>query len=219
MAIAHLCIQCGFDLARIRAQRDPHYHLPLVVCPRCAHACVRRMHPLQRAWRTFLRMDRAIWLLFWHAALMLLLIVLNVSVVVLLAQNAASPTEWYWIQRVTLGYSFVFQIGTGMWLTVGFAHLRARWVWPAWIAIIGVLSNMDFIVYEIHRAIGSTDGPDMPDDMAGLFLFRIVTLAGAMAVAALGIPLGHGVRRSYRIHRRQRWRKRRVRMRKLRIAA
>lgn len=39
---SHLCIACGHDLTYLRAPPDPHYHLPVVVCPGCATACVRR---------------------------------------------------------------------------------------------------------------------------------------------------------------------------------
>lgn len=37
----------------MRAQREPHYGLMLVVCPTCTRACVRRRHPLQAGWRRF----------------------------------------------------------------------------------------------------------------------------------------------------------------------
>lgn len=53
MPLAHACISCGTSLSRVRAQRDPHYGLPLVVCPTCTRACVRRRHPLQAGWRRF----------------------------------------------------------------------------------------------------------------------------------------------------------------------
>ncbi len=51
MPVAHACISCGTSLSRVRARRDPHYGLPLVVCPTCTRACVRRRHPLQAGWR------------------------------------------------------------------------------------------------------------------------------------------------------------------------
>ncbi len=60
MAISHLCLGCGFDLARVRTRPDPHYALPLVVCPDCGDAAVRRVHPLQLGWRAFLRVPASI---------------------------------------------------------------------------------------------------------------------------------------------------------------
>ena len=42
MAISHVCLSCGLDLARVRALLEPHYALPVVVCPDCGWATVRR---------------------------------------------------------------------------------------------------------------------------------------------------------------------------------
>ena len=61
MAIAHVCLGCGFDLARVRAGADPHYGLPLIICPQCTTATIRRKHPLQKGFRFCLRLD---WTLF-----------------------------------------------------------------------------------------------------------------------------------------------------------
>jgi len=43
--IAHTCASCGFDLSRTPAPIDPHYALPIVICPTCRAAVVRREHP------------------------------------------------------------------------------------------------------------------------------------------------------------------------------
>ncbi len=42
MAISHVCLSCGLDLARVRARLEPRYALPIVVCPDCGWAAVRR---------------------------------------------------------------------------------------------------------------------------------------------------------------------------------
>ncbi|MCC6320729.1 MAG: hypothetical protein IT438_04750 [Phycisphaerales bacterium] len=42
MPIAHACASCGHDLTRIPAPLDAHYALPIVVCPLCSAAVVRR---------------------------------------------------------------------------------------------------------------------------------------------------------------------------------
>lgn len=42
MPLAHTCTSCGLDLSRIAAPLDPIYRLPIVVCPECRAAVVRR---------------------------------------------------------------------------------------------------------------------------------------------------------------------------------
>lgn len=48
------------ELAGIRAAPDPHYGLPIVVCPRCAYACVRTKHPDIEFWRGFRRLQNSV---------------------------------------------------------------------------------------------------------------------------------------------------------------
>jgi hypothetical protein len=60
MSLAHVCLGCGFDLARQRPRNEPYYGLPLIVCPRCATASVRRKHPIAVRWRQVRRVDWAL---------------------------------------------------------------------------------------------------------------------------------------------------------------
>ncbi|MCZ6851559.1 MAG: hypothetical protein O7F17_07955, partial [Planctomycetota bacterium] len=60
MAIAHVCMQCGMALTRLRPSRDPHYRLPMVTCPTCGQASVRRRHPIQQRWRAFTRAQTSV---------------------------------------------------------------------------------------------------------------------------------------------------------------
>jgi hypothetical protein len=46
VAISHVCMGCGLDLARVRAAPDPHYGLPLVTCPRCAGLFALALAPI-----------------------------------------------------------------------------------------------------------------------------------------------------------------------------
>lgn len=48
------------ELAKIRAIPDPHYALPIVVCPRCEHASVRTRHPDIQYWRDFRRLHSSL---------------------------------------------------------------------------------------------------------------------------------------------------------------
>lgn len=55
VARSHICLGCGTELAHVAAPPDRHYGLPVVVCPRCTLACVRRPFAGRARWRTFLR--------------------------------------------------------------------------------------------------------------------------------------------------------------------
>ena len=55
MPIAHVCQRCGEGLGRIRPQREPHYGLRVVRCPRCDWTCVRRKSPATESWHALLR--------------------------------------------------------------------------------------------------------------------------------------------------------------------
>lgn len=60
MPKSHICPSCLVELARIRAVPDPHYGLPVVVCPGCKTACVRTKHPDRVFWRSYHRTNIAI---------------------------------------------------------------------------------------------------------------------------------------------------------------
>lgn len=59
-ASSHVCLSCGIDQRRTRAIVEPHYGLPLVTCPSCGAHSVRRLHPILRRWRQFLRLAPSI---------------------------------------------------------------------------------------------------------------------------------------------------------------
>jgi hypothetical protein len=60
MAIAHHCLACGTDLARVRVDRMNPYHLPLVHCPRCGTSAVRERDQLVALWRRVRRIVLAV---------------------------------------------------------------------------------------------------------------------------------------------------------------
>ena len=61
---SHICPSCLMELSTVRALADPHYGLPVVVCPRCSLACVRTKHPDQAFWQRFRRRWGALRLIF-----------------------------------------------------------------------------------------------------------------------------------------------------------
>ncbi len=61
---SHICPSCLTELARVRPITDPHYGLPIVVCPGCTTACVRTPHPDQQFWRSVRRFRQGLRQLF-----------------------------------------------------------------------------------------------------------------------------------------------------------
>jgi hypothetical protein len=60
MPISHICPTCLTEFARVRAVPDPHYGLPVVVCPGCNKGVVRVRHPDRAYWREMRRLRKSL---------------------------------------------------------------------------------------------------------------------------------------------------------------
>jgi hypothetical protein len=218
MAIAHVCIGCGSDLARLRPRREPHYGLNLVTCPGCGLASVRRRHPVWSGWRRGRRAGVSIVVLAARLIITLFLSALNVFAALgLLAlyndmqRGGSAPPGYAAFFVLMLG---LLALVTGVWLTAGFEHI-ARWKvvigWLAWMALI-------LVVLSLHGPLGRELDPRGWLDHAPSVTAWIAEglqhvampatfAAGLMLLAALpGIFLGHGLLWLTRLVRRARWR-------------
>jgi hypothetical protein len=223
MAISHLCLVCGMDLARRRAQRDPHYGLPIVTCPQCGAVAVRRTHPLQRHWRRFLRVKTSLgWFAFQLSALGgLAALVVAVCVRfdgVLLRGGFDGGAGEAWFE---LFASFaLLPIALGAWLTAGLAHWRRGVAWGAFAALTAVLLSVDVLLApaltQLARAGGSAIEPIAGE--TSRCAARLAVLAAIMTLAAAGIPAGRLTLLLHDRFRRSRWRARRRRLRATRWA-
>lgn len=135
MAIAHVCIQCGLDLARVRPQSrrdDPYYGLPLVICRRCGHSAVRRKHPLQQKWRHLRRLFLALLVIGLQIAAAQVAGAATIAFVVGAASEEFEIPHDQDVQYAIAAAFVAIALFTGAWLTVGFRHLRWYFVWPGW---------------------------------------------------------------------------------------
>jgi len=147
------------ELCRVRAVPDPVYALPVVVCPRCADASVRRRHPTAEGWRTFIRL-RVAWGLF---ALRLLLLVVFTLLFCAFLHELRMDLNRSWpalraalesseagtgirrvLARTGLMWSLIgwacYSTGLGAWLVAGFGHWRWWAVIAAWAAaMLGIV--------------------------------------------------------------------------------
>lgn len=204
MAISHVCLSCGLDLARIRAAREPHYGLMLVRCPGCATASVRRRHPLVELWRSFRRFDWSVTVMAVNAALFggLAAGMLG-GLLYVLKESADLPFVELWRRHwFGLGFSLtVWPLAAGTWLTVGLGHWRRLAAWitfgsivAAGVAVAGVVIAVDDLE-AVFRETGAW--PSLADLAvgAGDTVLRGWTLLFLMMLGAVaGVPPGLAIR-------------------------
>ncbi len=218
MAISHLCLSCGFDLARVRARPDPHYALPLVSCPDCGTAAVRRMHPSLRAWRTVVRLKTSLAVLVFQLALLIGFASAVVAVCVLVGEEwvrgelAVSDRLELIVAILAFG---VLPVLLGTWLTAGLSHVKRLRAWLAFAILALVLISLDCVGEPVARHLLDGCGLSLQqtDFRWDRFGARLVLLAAIMTTAIAGIPPGMLVRAGYRQWRCRSWRARRRRLR------
>ncbi len=223
MAISQLCNECGADLGRVRARRDPHYGLPLVMCPYCSTAAVRRRHPTAQRWRELKRLSVPLSIIILQLAALSGL--LSLVAVVCFEFGDKLDRAGIHLQHpdgpIILGLALcALPIAVGAWLTAGLHHWRR---WAAWclFTFLAVLTlSFDCLV-----------GPAITQGSIDLGLSvgylecdfeiwrdRMLILVAMMIVASIGIPVGKLLMWGFGHTRRRLWRARRKRLRARRVA-
>jgi len=141
--IAHSCASCGLDLSRTPAPIDPHYALPIVICPGCRTAVIRREHPTM-AWSRWLR----------RAAFSLLSLFIRAGGTLAIATVVIAMSEALWpdLRRGLVDSSrprevlIVMMITwllasciSGFWTGLLFTHWSVRRLALAWLAFLFLL--------------------------------------------------------------------------------
>jgi hypothetical protein len=238
MAISHICLRCGMDLARVRAVPDPHYRLPVAVCPGCGGVTVRRPDAIVMGYRRARRLFSALLALGAQAVVGAGLLTAQASITYGIVREcrdmqAAMPDLLaamlgrggnerltVWIHEsdglMVLIMWTCMCVGAGLWLTAGLAHL-SRIVWPVWTALLLAVTCLDRFIRPVQLAFAWCIGVEPPAAIRHVDLADRVTLALAgVAIATLGIPLGRGLRRLEHARRRHGRTRLRSRLRRLR---
>lgn len=226
MAIAHVCLGCGADLARIHVIRDPHYRLPIVICPGCSHVCVRRVDPILQRWRTFQPAAAALCALSVQLLIVLLLATATAGVVDAVPDILPAPISgnvfdlldnqsiWAMVVCVTL------PVLTGIWMTTGLGHWRpwlARAVWGLLIAGLLSWDVLRLASETIGNELGIVPGIGAKAHLKLAFydwILRIVVLFVFLMMTFAGSPLGAVLLKIHAQRHNSRWSRRRARLRR-----
>ncbi len=226
MAIAHVCLGCGADLARIHVIRDPHYRLPIVTCPGCRHACVRRVDPILQRWRAFQPAAAALCALFAQLLIVLFLAAATALVVhvvpgllpVPISGNVFDLLDNQSISTIVVGVTL--PVLTGIWMTAGLGHWRtwlARAVWGLLIAGLLSWDVLRLASETIGNELGIVSGVGAEAHLKLAFydwLLRVLVLFVFLMMTFAGSPLGAVLLKIHAQRQNRRWSRRRARLRR-----
>ena len=157
VAMEHTCHVCGRALGRVLAPLDPIYKLPVVVCPGCGVACVRRRHPLGTGWRAFQRMRATVAGLAWRVFVAASMVAITIGLAAMVSETWRGISLWELLKDVRAGgpepetiaswrenfgpaiagVAGAWSVAAGATLAAGLGHVRRRWmVWGALIAAV-----------------------------------------------------------------------------------
>lgn len=219
MAIEHSCASCGTPLTKVRAPADPIYHFPVVVCPTCSLASVRRTHPIAAQWRHARRCAATAAGLLWRSALYAGLLLFGWIAVSTLTESIgnlslptfarmyADPDAADQIDRwrdaygpAMLGLYAAWFIVFGAAITAAFAHVRRAWI--PWCVMFAVLLGAPLLgslimVAENAAIVRSNEG--VWQELRSrwhVIAPEMTNLALGLVLAPLGIPIGLRLRRA-----------------------
>ncbi|MCA9293165.1 MAG: hypothetical protein KDA20_05065 [Phycisphaerales bacterium] len=129
-------------MCKLCAPLDPHYHLPIVQCPKCNTAAVRR--PARAPWR---RTMRSIWWMAWQSVMGLLVFLMTWSVIANLnLREARAELRYDPLMTASLLAVAIALVLTGAWFGRALRHIRLLQLllgWGALLTVIAVLTSID----------------------------------------------------------------------------
>ena len=220
------------ELAHLAAPPDEHYGLPVVVCPRCTLASVRRPFAGMARWRTFLRTVATSRRLIFGAWMFCLLTLLGTVVCAGIANGLGNAfrgqplgaifdpsdlvrsrlhnwwiREGFWVVPVWAAVWSALGLLSGVW----FSHWRVRWYLPAMIALAASVFAVPAIL--LGLAHWAHDGTPVLDvmlhelrDLNGLASF-VIPLASGLLLSSLMLHIGSRAGRRFSTDRGLRSRK------------
>lgn len=230
-------MSCGNDLSRIRAPLDPRIGMPVVTCPACGAACVRRHATALASRRRFRRAFAVGVHLFTRVPVALALVGGTIAMCAVMRQTQSQTGMSPWEGLLaTLGFGDpdlievwrgqagpVVIVATICWgtlvgaiVTGGLVHVRRRWaVWASLIgavlACFGVWSLVEGV--SIAKRAGQAGPITLYPVMTETMTHFSTTLAYIAPVLVAGVPLGLLARASVRAREARRFTRLRQRIR------
>ena len=214
---SHTCPSCLTELGRIRAVPDPHYGLPVVVCPSCSLATVRQRHPDIEFWRSFRRVHSAmrnltvrLGLTIGGAALIALFVLLSNRM--FNAEGQFSPEYPFTSSDPEMTMSALLILGSSTLLMMAVVMLyRHRSIFFGIILMLGLtlfILTIDYTFIWIEHAIAdlfaftSSERYPSNSEMTGRFMrFAMIgscSLLGVIPAVLLGGIVNRSERRRFR---------------------
>lgn len=205
------CLQCGRDLANVRARREPVYGFFIMRCDRCGTVAVTRRPEQRRRRRRARHVTVAVLTLAAQLALTFGLVIVTTAFCVEIAKGINHVGGWphrAGERALLIGGAIVLPVTLGMWFRLGFAHWR-RGVAPVVFAVIvaGLCSFETVVGPLLAKLVHLGIGPGAHRE----FGLRVLVLVGVMTVALLGLPVSAIAVRLHRAAERAIWRRRRRR--------
>ncbi len=226
MAIAHVCLGCGADLARIRVIRDPHYRLPIVICPDCGGACVRRVDPILQRWRAFQSLAAALCALLVQVLIVLLLapataLVIDAVPDLFPVRISGNVFDLLYDQSIeAMVVCVTLPLLTGVWMTTGLGHWRPWLARAVWGLIIAALLSWDMLRLAFGTLGNRLGIVSAVGDEAFLrlafydWILRLFVLFVFLMLTFVGSPFGGVLLKIHARRRTRRWNRRRERLRR-----
>ncbi len=208
MAITHICLNCARDLARQPALRDPHYSLPLVICPDCNKVSVRRPNHYSAQYKSMLRGITIFFTLLFHTLFIITFAAITIGWVFLISNvvfgiNGSELTHLS-VTNVIVAFALT-SIATGAWLTAGFSHIPKLKVWICWTLFLLFIFAITLITKLLSESIHNVNVAINSFEVNLVIASALITIITIMIIAITGIPLGKFFLYLHRIIARERW--------------
>ncbi len=221
MAISHICLSCGMDLARLPSRPQAGYALPLVMCVNCGTTDTR--HLTRRHVRSWLRLQASLITLALQVALLAVFAWAVVSVCIGVGELwVQGELDHLWTKQTLLVYLGVgvLSVFVGLWLGTAFAHAGRIRTWLVFSLVTVAMLSVDCFGEPTLRRLLDKVGLSLTltDYRWDLLAARLTVLTAIMTMAAAGLPIAGLALAGHREFRRSRCRARRRRLRAQRTA-
>ena len=132
MRKSHVCLGCGQEIRHVAAPLDPHYQLPVVVCPTCGQAAVRG--PNRILWKKTAR--SAWWFSVQVGMATIVMLVVSSTILGLDLRRTISNLTSDPLMAFTTIAAVVALIAAGAWMGAALRHIV---LWQLLLGFCGVL--------------------------------------------------------------------------------